>query len=80
MNRQQLDRQIEYLLHALTLITHELQYLEGTNARTLRIRQTRLCAELERVQNQRVDAPQILSRQHNGSTFMQVGNETFRRP
>ncbi len=57
MNRQQLDKQIEYLRRELTIITQELSYLEGPKAQALHIRQARLSAELERVQNQRLDMP-----------------------
>ena len=57
MNRQQLDKQIEYLRRELTNITQELYYLEGPKAQALRIRQSRLSAELERVQDKRFDVP-----------------------
>lgn len=59
MNRQHLDIQIEYLRRELTSISQELHYLEGQKARMLRIRQSRLSAELERVQCQRIEMPRI---------------------
>ncbi len=57
MNRQQLARQIDFLQRELTHISQELNYLEGDRARSLRIRQARLVAELERVESQRIESP-----------------------
>ena len=53
MNKQQFDQQIEYVRRELTRISQEVQYQEGTQLQTLRVRQSRLAAELERLEAQR---------------------------
>ena len=53
MNKQQLDQQIEFVRRELTRISQEVQYLEGTQQQALRVRQTRLAAELDRLEAQR---------------------------
>ena len=50
MNKQHIDQQIEYVRHELTRISQELLYLDGTQLQMLRVRQSRLAAELERLQ------------------------------
>jgi hypothetical protein len=50
MDKQHIDQQIEYVRHELTRISQELVYLDGTQLQMLRVRQSRLVAELERLQ------------------------------
>ncbi|MCL4507236.1 MAG: hypothetical protein M1434_14750 [Chloroflexi bacterium] len=70
MNRQQLDKQIDYLHRELTHISQELLYLEGAGERSLRVRQARLIAELERVESQRIESPAVLQ------LFTSIGSAT----
>ena len=53
MNRQQLDQQLDYLRRTLTQINLEMLYLEGSQLQARQMRQTRLVAELERLEFQR---------------------------
>jgi hypothetical protein len=57
MNKQHIGQQIDYVCHELTRISHELRYLDGTQLQMLRVRQSRLEAELERLQAMRVTGP-----------------------
>ncbi len=50
MNRQQVGHQIDYVRRELTRISQELLYLEGAQAQSMRVRQSRLAGELERLQ------------------------------
>ena len=50
MNREQVDQQMDYVRRELTRISQELIYLDGPSAQSLRVRQSRLAAELERLQ------------------------------
>lgn len=50
MNKQHIDQQIDYVRHELTRISQELVYQDGTQLQMLRVRQSRLVAELERLQ------------------------------
>jgi hypothetical protein len=50
MNRQLLKQQIDFVRSELTHISQEMLYLEGVHQQTLRVRQTRLVAELDRLE------------------------------
>jgi hypothetical protein len=50
MNKQQTDQQVQYIQRELTRIGEEMTYQEGTQLQWLRVRQSRLAAELERLQ------------------------------
>ncbi len=50
MDKHHVDQQIEYVRHELTRISQELLYQDGTRLQMLRVRQSRLTAELERLQ------------------------------
>ena len=50
MNKQHIDQQTEYIRHELTHISQELLYQDGSQLQMLRVRQSRLMAELERLQ------------------------------
>ncbi len=50
MNKQQIDRQIAFVRRELTRLNQEISISEGMQAQTLRIRQNRLIAELERLE------------------------------
>jgi hypothetical protein len=54
MNKQHIDQQIDYVRHELTRISQELVYQDGTQLQMLRVRQSRLVAELERLQAMQV--------------------------
>ena len=70
MNRQQLDKQIDYLHRELTRISQELHYLEGAREQSLRVRQARLIAELDRVESQRIESPTAMQ------LFTSIGSAT----
>jgi hypothetical protein len=50
MNRQLVKQQIDFVRSELTHISQEMLYLEGVHQQTLRVRQTRLVAELDRLE------------------------------
>jgi cob(I)alamin adenosyltransferase len=50
MNKQQIDQQMQYIQQELTRIGQEMTYQEGTQLQSLQVRQSRLAAELERLQ------------------------------
>lgn len=50
MSKQQIDQQIDLIRRELTRISYEIQYTEGTVQQSLRIRQSRLEAELDRLE------------------------------
>jgi hypothetical protein len=52
MNKQQFDQQISFVKRELTRISQEVIYVEGTPQELLRVRQSRLMAELERLEGQ----------------------------
>ncbi len=51
MNRQQVEQQIAFVRRELTRMNQEIRLHEGVQAQTLRVRQNRLIAELERLEN-----------------------------
>ncbi|MCL5998959.1 MAG: hypothetical protein M1546_23305 [Chloroflexi bacterium] len=57
MNKQSIDQQIDFVRRELTRISHEVHYLEGTQLQTLRVRQSRLAAELDRLEGLRRNGP-----------------------
>jgi hypothetical protein len=57
MNKQHIGQQIDYVCHELTRISHQLRYLDGTQLQMLRVRQSRLEAERERLQAMQVSGP-----------------------
>jgi hypothetical protein len=57
MSKQQIDQQIDFVRHELTHISHELHYQEGTQLQRLRVRQSRLAAELDRLEGMRRNSP-----------------------
>lgn len=50
MSKQQIDQQVDLIRRELTRISYEIQYTEGTVQQSLRIRQARLEAELDRLE------------------------------
>jgi hypothetical protein len=50
MNKQQVKLQIDFVRRELTRISQEMLYLEGAYLQTLRVRQNRLIAELDRLE------------------------------
>ena len=50
MNKQQVKQQIDFVRRELTRISQEMLYLEGAYLQTLRVRQNRLIAELDRLE------------------------------
>ncbi len=50
MNRQQVEQQIAFVRRELTRLNQEIGLHEGVQAQTLRVRQNRLIAELERLE------------------------------
>ena len=51
MNRQQVEQQIAFVRRELTRLNQEISLHEGVQAQTLRVRQNRLVAELERLED-----------------------------
>lgn len=61
MNKQRVEQQIAFVRRELTRLNQEISLHEGAQVETLRIRQNRLIAELERLEgmlrNQPVAVP-----------------------